>query len=355
MNIVSNANPVRVLVVDDSALMRKMIGDIVSEAEGLALAGQARNGLEALELAEKLRPDVITLDLEMPKMDGLQALARLMSERPVPTVILSAHAKEGAEATLLALELGAVDFVTKPSGSISLDIDRVREQLVDRIRVAAGVDLAKMLKGKTLKPLRASKPSGGRGRAAGKTRVVAIGSSTGGTRALAEIMPRLPLELDAAYLLVQHMPQGFTKSLAERLNARSRVAVKEAEDGEAVAGGRALLAPAGWHLKMSPGGKSVELSKDPPRHGVRPSVDVLMESLAENCQNPMVAVILTGMGHDGAAGLQSIKRKGGRTLAEDRSTCVVYGMPRAAAETGAVDEVLPLDQIPQAIARACGF
>jgi len=345
--------PIRVLVVDDSALMRKMIGDIVQEAEGLSLAGLARNGLEALEMADKLRPDVVTLDLEMPKMDGLQALAKLMADRPVPTVILSAHAREGAEATLLALELGAVDFITKPSGSISLDIDRVREQLVERIRVAAAVDLSKLAMRKASRPVKAARPATARGLAAGRTWVVAIGSSTGGTRALAEIMPRLPSDLDASYLLVQHMPLGFTKSLAERLNARSKVSVKEAEDGDALDRGRALLAPAGWHLRLASGGKEVELSKDPPRHGVRPSVDVMMESLAQNCDNPMVAVILTGMGHDGARGLQSIKKKGGRTLAEDRSTCVVWGMPRAAVETGAVDQVLPLEEIPEGIARAC--
>ncbi len=346
-------NPIRVLVVDDSALMRKMVGDIVQEAEGLELAGQARNGLEALEMAERLRPDVITLDLEMPKMDGLQALARLMAERPIPTVILSAHAKEGAEPTLLALELGAVDFVTKPSGSISLDIDRVREQLVERIRMAAEVDLSKLVGRKPIRPAKAARPAAVRGSATGAMSVVAIGSSTGGTRALAEIMPRLPSELEAAYLLVQHMPLGFTKSLAERLNARSKVSVKEAEEGDKIQSGQALLAPAGWHLRMASDGRRVELSKDPPRHGVRPSVDVMMESLAQNCQSPMVAVILTGMGHDGAKGLSSIKRRGGRTLAEDRSTCVVWGMPRAAVETGAVDEVLPLDEIPEAIVRAC--
>lgn len=351
------AKPIRVLVVDDSALMRKMVGDIVQEAEGLKLAGQAKNGLEALDLAEKLRPDVITLDLEMPKMDGLQALARLMAERPIPVVILSAHAKEGAEPTLLALELGAVDFVTKPSGSISLDIDRVREQLVERIRVAAGVDLTKIASRRLRPPTLDSTAKGSRsiakGTMAGSLPVVAIGSSTGGTRALAEIMPRLPAELEATYLLVQHMPLGFTKSLAERLNARSKVSVKEAEEGDTLEVGRALLAPAGWHLKLTPGGKQVELSKDPPRHGVRPSVDVMMESLAQNGRGPMVAVILTGMGHDGAKGLASIKHKGGRTLAEDRSTCVVWGMPRAAVETGAVDEVLPLDEIPEGIVRAC--
>lgn len=347
------------LVVDDSALMRKMVGDIVQEAEGLELAGQAKNGLEALEQAERLRPDVITLDLEMPKMDGLQALARLMAERPIPVVILSAHAKEGAEPTLLALELGAVDFVTKPSGSISLDIDRVRDQLVERIRVAAAVDLSRLRGRKPQKPrpsaaaARSARQSSVRGRADEQARVVAIGSSTGGTRALAEIMPRLPRDLEAAYLLVQHMPQGFTKSLAERLNARSQVSVKEAEEGDVLSVGRALLAPAGWHLKLAPSGDRVELSKDPPRHGVRPSVDVMMESLAQHCPNPMVAVILTGMGHDGARGLQGIKRKGGWTLAEDRSTCVVWGMPRAAVETGAVDEVLPLEEIPDGIVRAC--
>jgi len=340
---------IKVLVVDDSALMRKMIGDIIQSTEGMALAGAARNGIEALELVSKLRPDVVTLDLEMPQMDGLQALAKMMAEQPTPTVILSAHAKEGAEATLLALELGAVDFITKPSGSISLDIDRVREQLVERVRVAAGVDLSK-LRAKAARPAVAA---GRKLRATEEMSVVAIGSSTGGTRALAEIMPRLPSELNAAYLLVQHMPLGFTKSLADRLNSRCKVSVREAEEGNPIKRGQALLAPAGWHMKVAEDGAKVALTKDPPKHGVRPSVDVMMDSLAERSARPLVAVILTGMGHDGAKGLTAIKKKGGRTIAEDKSTCVVYGMPKSAAETGAVDEVLPLDQIPEAIVRAC--
>lgn len=344
----SEVRPIRVLVVDDSALMRKMIGDMVQESPGLELAGSAKNGLEALEQAEKLKPDVITLDIEMPVMDGLKALAKLMEQNPTPVIILSAHAKQGAEPTLLALELGAVDFITKPSGSISLDIAQIRQQLVERIRTAATVDLSKLKSRRQTKPIRIS-----RAEASGQPRLVAIGSSTGGTRALSEILPRLPQEVNAAYMLVQHMPLGFTKSLAERLNARCQIMVREAEAGDAIEKGLALLAPAGWHMKLASDGRRVELSKEPPRHGVRPSVDVMMESLAQNCSLPMVAVILTGMGHDGARGLQSIKRRGGCTIAEDRSTCVVYGMPRAAVETGAVDQVLPLDEIPQAIVKAC--
>jgi len=344
----SENHPIRVLVVDDSALMRKMIGDMVQESKDLELAGSAKNGLEALELAERLKPDVITLDIEMPVMDGLKALARLMEQRPTPVIILSAHAKQGAEPTLLALELGAVDFITKPSGSISLEIAQIKQQLVERIRTAATVDLSKLKSRRQPKPVRIS-----RAEVTGKPRLVAIGSSTGGTRALSEILPRLPREVNAAYMLVQHMPLGFTRSLAERLNARCQITVREAEAGDVIEKGLALLAPAGWHMKLASDGKKVELSKEPPRHGVRPSVDVMMESLAQNCSLPMVAVILTGMGHDGARGLQSIKRRGGVTIAEDRSTCVVYGMPRAALETGAVDQVLPLDEIPQAIVKAC--
>ncbi len=341
---------IKVLVVDDSTLMRNMVGDIIKATPGMRLVGTAKNGLEAIEQVRQLAPDVVTLDIEMPKMDGLQALARLMTESPVATVMLSAHAREGAESTLLALELGAVDFVTKPSGSISLDIDKVRDELVEKIRMAAGVDLERM------KPRGAApqSPLPPEARAStGAVRTLAIGSSTGGTRALAEILPKLPRDINAALLLVQHMPVGFTKSLAERLDNRSKIRVKEAEEGDRLERGLALMAPAGYHMELAPSGDRVALNQEPPRFGVRPSVDVMMESVAARSPNQMVGVILTGMGHDGANGVVQIKQRGGHIIAEDRSTCVVYGMPRAAAETGAVDEVLPLEQIPAAIIRAC--
>jgi two-component system chemotaxis response regulator CheB len=346
----NDVRTIKVLVVDDSTLMRNMVGDIIKATPGLKLIGSAKNGLEAIELVKQLSPDVVTMDIEMPKMDGLQALARLMSESPVATVMLSAHAKEGAESTLLALELGAVDFVTKPSGSISLDIDKVRDELVEKIRIAADVDLAMM------------KPGNGHHSApmltearivTGSSKLLAIGSSTGGTRALSEILPKLPKGINASLLLVQHMPVGFTKSLAERLDNRSKIRIKEAEDGDLVERGVALLAPAGYHMELSPSGDRVKLNQNPPKFGVRPSVDVMMESVAQYSSSETVGVILTGMGHDGANGVASMKKKGGHIIAEDRSTCVVYGMPKAAVETGAVDEVLPLGQIPGAIVKAC--
>jgi two-component system chemotaxis response regulator CheB len=343
-------NKIKVLVVDDSALMRKMVSDIISEAPDLELLDTAVNGLDCLEKLEKLKPDVITLDIEMPVMDGLQALARIMSEHPVPVIILSAHALEGAETTLLALELGAVDFVTKPSGSISLDINKVREQLIEKIRMASEVDL-KNLKVRRHKATPALAETN-RGDQSGPCTVV-IGSSTGGTKALAEIMPRLPANLNASIILVQHMPVGFTKSLAERLSARSKIAVREAQEGDLLKPGAALLAPADYHLALSQDGIRIALNREPTRHGVRPSVDVTMESVALNSNTPLVGVILTGMGHDGASGISSIKRRGGHTIAEDRSSCVVFGMPKSAIETGMVDEVLPLEKIPQAIVKAC--
>ncbi len=341
---------ISVLVVDDSALMRKMIGEIIEREPSFALCGTARNGREALEQVAALQPDVVTLDIEMPEMDGLQALARIMAERPTAVVMLSAHAKEGAEATLLSLELGAVDFVTKPSGSISLDIDRVRDELVEKITVAASVDLARLKSGARRRPQPAKPKAAGPG---GPFRLVAIGSSTGGTRALSDLLPALPADLPAAYLLVQHMPKGFTRSLAERLNARCQIAVREAEAGDAVKPGLALLAPADYHLELDPSGRLVTLNQDPPRFGVRPSVDVMMQSAAARAAGGLVGVILTGMGHDGAKGMLAIKQRGGATIAEDKSTCVVFGMPRSAIELGAADQVLPLDRIPQAIIRAC--
>lgn len=340
---------IRVLVVDDSALMRKMVGDIISTTPGLELAGTASDGLECLDQVKQLRPDVVTLDIEMPVMDGLKALARLMSETPVAVLILSAHAVEGAGATLLALELGAVDFVTKPSGSISLDIEKVRQQLVEKVFMAAGVDLDKLKnqRRKKTEPAAVHQPF------AQGQKIVAIGSSTGGTRALAEIIPKLPGNLNAGLILIQHMPVGFTKSLAERLSSRSRIMVQEAREGDVVKPGLALLVPADYHLTMDASGQNILLNQDPPRFGVRPSVDVTMESLAANARVPLVGVILTGMGHDGAKGMTAIKRQGGHTIAEDRSTCVVFGMPKSAIETGMVDLVLPLHQIPQAIVTAC--
>ncbi len=341
---------IKVLVVDDSTLMRNMVGDIIKATPGFKLVGSAKNGLEAIEQVRQLSPDVVTMDIEMPKMDGLQALARLMTESPVATVMLSAHAKEGAESTLLALELGAVDFVTKPSGSISLDIDKVRVELVEKIRIAAEVDLAKMKPGTGHHPA----PAMPEGRApSGVMKTLAIGSSTGGTRALSEILPKLPREINAALLLVQHMPVGFTKSLAERLDNRSKIRIKEAQEGDMLERGLALLAPAGYHMELSPSGDRIKLNQNPPKFGVRPSVDVMMESVALYSPAETVGVILTGMGHDGANGVASLKKKGGHIIAEDRSTCVVYGMPKAAVETGAVDEVLPLEQIPGAIVRSC--
>lgn len=341
---------IKVLVVDDSALMRKMVGDIISGTPGLELAGTANDGLECLAQVRKLKPDVVTLDIEMPNMDGLQALARLMSESPVAVLILSAHAVEGAEATLLALELGAVDFITKPSGSISLDIEKVQQQLVEKVFMAAGVDLNKLKnhRHKITDPpaVHALPPARGQ-------KIVAIGSSTGGTRALAEIIPKLPGNLNAGLVLIQHMPVGFTKSLAERLSSRSRIMVREASDGDIVKPGLALLVPADYHLTVDNSGYKIQLNQDPQRFGVRPSVDVTMESLAANAKVPLVGVILTGMGHDGAKGMAAIKKQGGHTIAEDRSTCVVFGMPKSAIETGMVDLVLPLEQIPQAIISSC--
>ena len=341
---------IKVLVVDDSALMRKMVGDIISTTPGLELAGTANDGLECLAQVNRLQPDVVTLDIEMPNMDGLQALARLMTEHPVAVLILSAHAVEGAEATLLALELGAVDFITKPSGSISLDIEKVRLQLVEKIIMAAGVDLKKLKNQRGIKhePAPAKFPAKSQGQ-----KIVAIGSSTGGTRALAEIIPRLPGNLNAGIILVQHMPVGFTKSLADRLSSRSRIMVQEAKPGDMIKPGLALMAPADYHLTVDETGQRVQLNQDHPRFGVRPSVDVTMESLAASSKLSLVGVILTGMGHDGAQGIAAIKRRGGHTIAEDRSTCVVFGMPKSAIETGMVDLVLPLDQIPQAIIEAC--
>jgi two-component system chemotaxis response regulator CheB len=336
----------RVLVVDDSMFMRRMITDLLQQDAELEVVGAAKNGQEGLEMARQLKPDVITLDVEMPVMDGVTMLQRLMQEQPTPVLMLSSLTKEGAEVTLKCLELGAVDFVTKPSGSISMDIYKISSQIIEKVKAVAR---ARVVVAPTARPPPVPPtPAVLAGRSTPNAPLVVIGASTGGPRALNTVLSGLPSGLNAKLLLIQHMPEGFTRSLAERLDRNSAFSVREAQGGETLEAGVAYLAPGGKHLKLERG-ERIALTEDPPVHGVRPAVDVALLSIAQNYQGAVVVAILTGMGSDGAAGVRALAAKGAYTIAEDESTCVVFGMPRAAIQTGAVKRVAPLHHIAEAI------
>lgn len=353
-----NSRQVRVLVVDDSAFMRKVLTELLQSDPQISVVGTARDGQDGVEKTQELQPDVVTLDVEMPKLDGYGALQGIMSRRPTPVVMVSSHTSEGAEATIRALALGAVDFVAKPSGSISLNMHITREELVAKVKAAAGATPRFRRSTAEMAPIRREvkavaramlKPSPLESGALPR-RLVLIGCSTGGPGALHHIIPKLPGDLPAAVLVVQHMPPGFTKSLAQRLDELSPISVKEAEEGDRLRDGRVLLAPGGFHMTVDAEGR-IRLNQEPPMHGVRPAVDKTFESVVPAWQERMVGVILTGMGYDGGKGMVGLKKAGGRTIAEDASTCVVYGMPKVVVELGAADQVLPVHEIAEAITR----
>jgi two-component system chemotaxis response regulator CheB len=338
-----------VLVVDDSAFMRKLISELIDGTAEFRVVGTARNGIDALKQIHALDPDIVTLDIEMPELDGIQALGYIMSETPRPVVMLSATDVRGSEdLTLRALELGAVDFVRKPSGPISLDLATVRDRLLEALRASRVVNL---------RGVRAlARPAVGRGRAPeggtdGAWRAVVIAASTGGPRALAEVIPLLPATLDACILVVQHMPKGFTASLAARLDSSSHLPVVEARHGEPVRHARVYLAPGGMHMKVVRGdlGVSISLDASPPIWGVRPSADPLFRSAVQAFGADVVGVVLTGMGRDGADGLRTIRDAGGSAVVQDRGTSIIYGMPQAALAAAGADRVVPLGQVAGAI------
>jgi two-component system chemotaxis response regulator CheB len=357
--------PIRVLVVDDSAFMRRVVSEAIAAQADMEVAGVAVNGLDALVKVERLQPDVVTLDVEMPDMDGLTALRHLMARYPRPVVMLSTMTQDGAMTTLRALTIGAVDFVAKPSAAISLDFHRVKDELLHKIRVAAKATArGPVVSGqapvpsnravpKQPAPASISRPAGHLPATTNHSfdRLVVIGSSTGGPRALTTLIPALPADGRTAYLVVQHMPAGFTRSLADRLDSVSQLSVREAAQGDHLAAGLALIAPGNFHLRISPSG-SVELDEGPRVHGVRPSIDVTLTSVVERYGNLGLTVILTGMGSDGTAGAVALHEAGGVVLAEAESTCVVWGMPRAVFERGVTDRVVPLDAMADAIVAA---
>jgi len=343
---------VRVLVVDDSAFARFSISKQLREDPAIEVVGVAADGVQALTEVRRLRPDVVTLDVSMPRMDGIAALERMMSDCPTPVVMVSALTGEGAEATIKTLELGAVDFCLKASPVSLAGPEGLSGDLAGKIKLAAAAKVPshpKRLTPSSPRPRRMREPELRRV----PSKVLVVGSSTGGPGALHKVVPLLPSDLAAAVLLVQHMPQGFTASLAKRLDELSHVRVKEARSGDLLMMGRALVAPGNYHLVLSAGGR-VRLNQSPPVMGVRPSVDVTMESAAKVYGGSTVGVILTGMGSDGTRGAATIRGAGGRIVAEHESTCVVYGMPRSIVESGNADRVVPLTEMAEEIVRLCG-
>ena len=359
----------KVLVVDDSAFMRKMVGDILRQAD-LDVIATAYDGLDALDKVRKLHPDVITLDIEMPRMDGVSFLRELMRTDPTPVVVLSSLTAEGADATLQCLELGAFDCLRKPSGAISLDIESISKEIVKNVKEAirSHVGVQRTARQATVthdfpKSAQRDISTGNRfsaSRGVGKSAhpvntnystVVLIASSTGGPAALQKVIPLLPANLGAPVMLVQHLPVGFTASLAQRLDAVSNLVVREAKEGDQLSPNVVLVAPAGRHLTFDER-RRVVLNSDPPLWGVRPAADVMFLSAAERFGTGLVAVVMTGMGKDGSLGAKMIRRQGGVCIAQDEASCVIYGMPKAALEAGGVDKLVPLDSIASEIVTA---
>jgi len=398
---------IRVLIADDSAFMRKVLSDMFASQPDFEVAGTARNGQETVEKARELSPDLVTLDVNMPVMDGLEALDIIMKEHPIPVVMLSSLTQKGAEQTVKALALGAVDFISKAGGSIS-SIDGIKGEILEKCRAAAKAHARKslsspvkaaspgppvmkrislpqrqgykppepagknqpepaapapanpfaarrnnpLLKRNANPPAPPNKPSAvpmtdmGRGR----EKLVVIGTSTGGPQALQNVITRLPGNLPCGVVVVQHMPAGFTKALAERLNAISDISVKEAEDGDSIKPGMVYIAPGNYHLRIR-NGSQIVLGQDPPVGNHRPAVNVMFSSVAPLGQR-LVAVIMTGMGCDGCDGMREIKEAGGYSIAQDEPTCVVYGMPKAVVDAGLADEIKPVQNIAQAIVEA---
>ncbi|MEW5881768.1 MAG: chemotaxis response regulator protein-glutamate methylesterase [Pseudomonadota bacterium] len=345
----------RVLIVDDSALVRSLLTEIINREPDMEAIGAAPDPLVAREMIRTSNPDVLTLDVEMPKMDGLDFLERLMRLRPMPVVMVSTLTERGAEATLRALELGAVDFVAKPRIGIAGGMRELARDITDRIRAAAQAKLHRRVCAPDATPPEGqatAKPRPASYSRLSTEKLIAIGASTGGTEAIREVLTRLPAD-SPAVLITQHMPPGFTRSFAQRLDSLCRITVREAEHGERVLPGHAYIAPGGRHMRLARSGSNyiVAIDDSEPVNRHRPSVDVLFRSVAANAGPNALGVMLTGMGKDGAAAMLEMKRAGSFTIAQDEATCVVFGMPKEAIALGAVDEVLPVTRIAERLQR----
>ncbi|UIP01203.1 chemotaxis-specific protein-glutamate methyltransferase CheB [Halobaculum sp. CBA1158] len=340
--------------------MRGLITDIL-ESGGVEVVGQASDGREALSVVADRDPDVVTMDVEMPGMDGIEAVERLMADTPTPTLMLSAYTAEGAEETFEALDAGAVDFFAKPGGEVSMGVSRMEEQLVETVRSVAKADLSTA--GSERREARATAAAGSAGAAEATeseptataiepNTTLVIGSSTGGPDAVERVLSALPGGADLRGIVVQHMPEAFTGRFADRLDAACELSVREAEDGMRIGRGELAVARGGHHLEVAnarDGRLRLSVIDEDRGQGVRPSANVTMESVAEVVDDPVVGVVLTGMGSDGTDGVRALSRAGARVLAQDEDSCVVYGMPKRAAETGCVDTVAPLEDIAAGI------
>ena len=349
--------PIKVLVVDDSAFMRKTLSGMLEGDPRVAVVGVARNGEEGVQKVAELHPDVVTMDVEMPGMDGIEALKRIMAINPVPVIMVSSLTEEGAKETLTALDLGAVDYIPKHLEGVVTNITALQQELIAKVMAAAGAigklrrraatsgspPQAEKTAKKDFVALTSSSVSATRG-----SKVVAIGCSTGGPQALQEVLPLFPENFPAGILIVQHMPKFFTKPFADRMSQQCRIEVREAKEGDVVTPGVALVAPGGSHMRVVRRralDMDIVLSPNHENLPYVPSVDVLMRSIAEVYHARGIGVILTGMGQDGLEGMKAIKEAKGRTLAQDEATCVVYGMPKAVVDAGYAEKVMPVSQL----------
>lgn len=345
---------IKVVVVDDSALVRSLLTEIINQQPDMICVGTAADPLQAREVIRERNPDVITLDVEMPKMDGLEFLSRLMRLRPTPVVMVSTLTEQGAETTLRALELGAVDFVTKPRVGVASGLQQLADDIVDKIRIAARARVRRLATAPpapVAKPALSAAPPATSGIPRLSTeKVICIGASTGGTEAIKEILMELPPDAPAV-VITQHMPPGFTASFAARLDSLCRIRVAEARDGERILPGHAYIAPGGKQFSLARSGANyiAVVDDSPPVNRHKPSVEVLFRSCARVLGPNAIGVMLTGMGADGAAAMKEMRDAGAYNIAQDEASCVVFGMPKMAIQAGAVHEVLPLKQIARAI------
>jgi two-component system chemotaxis response regulator CheB len=328
----------KVLIVEDSILMQQLISDIISATDDFEVCGSARDVVEGWAKFNKLKPDIVTLDYELPGENGLALLEKIMNANPVPVLIISAYTKEGADVTIRSLEMGAVDFFTKPSGTISIDLHHYSDELSNKLKLVAQANVMQKIK-KKVSP-RINEVS---------ELYIGIAASTGGVRTLNYLIPALPVHNNLRVFVVQHMPKYFTASLASHLNERSSLPVKEARDGELITRGEILIAPGGYQTRVDVSGTKVLVTNEPARHGVKPSADILFESMAAIFKEKSVGIVLTGMGRDGADGLRVIKNHGGATIAQEPCDAVIRGMPQSAINTGSVDYILPVRSIPDKI------
>jgi two-component system chemotaxis response regulator CheB len=344
----------RVLIVDDSAFMRKVLEEIIRTDPKMEVIGQAKDGRDAITLAASLQPDVLTMDLNMPRMDGLEATQHIMTQNPRPIVIVSSESRQGAASTLRALELGAIDFVSKPSSGIDLDMKKVGDELLRKLRMAAKVRVVRTAArhgaGKSADTRTQAQATRDTGNLDARFPLVVIAASTGGPATLMRLMPHFPKDFPAAVVLVQHMPATFTSQLSVQLAEVTAIRVKEAEANEALRPGTFYVCPGSHHLRISLAGR-LKLADGPRISGYRPCADVTFESAAAYAGANLLAVVLTGMGNDGAQGVRSVKAGRGWVLAQDEASSVIYGMPAEAIRTGAVDQVVGIEEMYPAIEK----